>query len=83
MILAPFYPLHLTKSQVLCKTGSEPVGLIHILAFHPISALRRGATCQLSSALSCDGFNSPFGLLTWGGLALATQTAFSQKEIYF
>lgn len=42
MILAPFYPLHLTKSQVLCKTGLEPVGLIHILAFHPISALWRG-----------------------------------------
>lgn len=61
MILAPFYPLHLTKSQVLCQTGSETVGLVHILAaFCLISlctlegGLHCHSMCQLSSADSLE-----------------------------
>lgn len=46
MILAPFYPLYLTKSQALCKTGSETVGFIHILAFFCLISL-----CTLEGGL--------------------------------
>lgn len=44
--------------------------------------LQRHSTCHLSSALSFDGFNSHFGLLTCGGLVLATQMALKKKKVF-